>query len=155
MSKACLPYMPLNANKFSSEDYKTWCTNIHGGYFEENIASLINVKPSKVSLKNKEHDKGDGPLGGNAQNPTYVSITSSRDRRDAQAIEPLVANKRKDALPSLEENGSSNVDLRRDSKRTPSLRRQETSMLVMLQVIHYKQRTSLKRSFSNFSIFFL
>ncbi|KAI3469665.1 hypothetical protein Pfo_026328 [Paulownia fortunei] len=51
-----------------------------------------------------------GPLDGNAQNSTHVSITYSPYICDTQAIEPLEASKRKNAPPYSEKSGSSNAD---------------------------------------------
>ncbi|KAI3453510.1 hypothetical protein Pfo_010173 [Paulownia fortunei] len=77
--------------------------------FYQVVPGTLTRDIHKASLEEGVH-YWHGPLGGNAQNSTHVSITSSSDRCDTQAIEPLEASKRKDTSPHSEESGSSNVD---------------------------------------------
>ncbi|KAI3472879.1 hypothetical protein Pfo_031054 [Paulownia fortunei] len=105
MSKARLPCMPPNVKKFLSEDYKKWWTKVHGIHFEENIANLINLKPSKISPKDKEYDEND-PL----HDSPHMHVISFFKECNTQTIKPLEANKRKNISHPIEESGSSNVD---------------------------------------------
>ncbi|KAK6146337.1 hypothetical protein DH2020_020206 [Rehmannia glutinosa] len=115
-SKACLPCMPSNAKKFSSEDYKTWWNRVHGCFFQENIASLINMERSGELPEGTKPNNGGGLIDENSQASLYVA--------------PLVnecnaqANKRKSTSHPAEES-SSNADRhwkrpKKDSGSLPS-----------------------------------
>ncbi|KAL0449389.1 UNVERIFIED_CONTAM: hypothetical protein Slati_1495300 [Sesamum latifolium] len=52
-SKAWLPGLPTNTKKFCSEAYKAWWAKVHGTFLDDNIACLINPKPTKITIKPK------------------------------------------------------------------------------------------------------
>ncbi|KAK6149341.1 hypothetical protein DH2020_016866 [Rehmannia glutinosa] len=115
-SKACLPCMPPNAKKFSSEDYKTWWSKVHGSYFQENIASLINMEQSDEQPRGTKPNNGGGLVDANSQASLHVAPLANEC--NAQA------NKRKSISHPVEES-SSNADRhwkrpKKDSRSLPS-----------------------------------
>ncbi|KAL0463431.1 UNVERIFIED_CONTAM: hypothetical protein Slati_0230700 [Sesamum latifolium] len=57
MEKVWFPSMLPNAKKFSSEAYKGWWTETHGGFLEKNAARLLSPTPIKALPKDKERGK--------------------------------------------------------------------------------------------------
>ncbi|KAK6147830.1 hypothetical protein DH2020_018742 [Rehmannia glutinosa] len=115
-SKACLLCMPPNAKKFSSEDYKTWWNKVHGCYFQENIASLINMEQIDDPPRGTKPNNRGGPVDANGQASLHVAPLAN----DCNAQ----ANKRKSISHHVEES-SSNVDRhwkrpKKDSGSLPS-----------------------------------
>ncbi|KAK6128210.1 hypothetical protein DH2020_038044 [Rehmannia glutinosa] len=115
-SKACLPCMPPNAKKLSSEDYKTWWNKVHGCVFQENIASLINMERSGELPRGTKPNNGGGLVDANSQASLHVAPLANEC--NAQA------NKRKSTSHPTEES-SSNADRhwkrpKKDSGSLPS-----------------------------------
>ncbi|KAK6126743.1 hypothetical protein DH2020_039514 [Rehmannia glutinosa] len=115
-SKVCLPCMPPNAKKFSSEDYKTWWNKVHECFFQENIASLINMERSGELPGGTKPNNGGGLIDENSQASSHVAPLANEC--NAQA------NKRKSTSHPAEES-SSNADRhwkrpKRDSGSLPS-----------------------------------
>ncbi|KAK6126655.1 hypothetical protein DH2020_039602 [Rehmannia glutinosa] len=100
-SKACLPCMLPNAKKFSFEDYKTWWNKVHGCYFQENIASLINMEQSAELPRGTKPNNGGGLVDANSQASLHIAPLANEC--NAQA------NKRKSTSRPAEKS-SSNAD---------------------------------------------
>ena len=77
--------IPPNTKKFSSEDYKKWGANIHGDYFDENIESLISMKPI-VRAENNEQDERVNPPISDDHDVQIVDITQSLEVNKRKSV---------------------------------------------------------------------
>ncbi|KAK6147727.1 hypothetical protein DH2020_018639 [Rehmannia glutinosa] len=117
-SKACLSCMPPNAKKFSFEDYKTWWNKVHGCYFQENIASLINMEQSDELPRGIRPNNGGDLVDANSQ--ASLPVAPLANECNAQA------NKRKSiSHPAEESSSNSNRHWKRPKKDSGSLLSQD------------------------------
>ncbi|KAL0456032.1 UNVERIFIED_CONTAM: hypothetical protein Slati_0942400 [Sesamum latifolium] len=124
-SKAWLPGLPTNAKKFCSEAYKTWWAKVHGTFLDDNIACLISLKPTKITIKRKKHE--DEQVDGE-NNPPYVFVPSIVVKSNSQAV-AVEASKGKGPLYNLVDSDSSNKDRhwKRQKKELTPLKAVEAS----------------------------
>ncbi|PIN13728.1 hypothetical protein CDL12_13650 [Handroanthus impetiginosus] len=106
MSKVWFPNMPPNVKKFSSENYKQWWANIHGDYFDENLESLISLKPTVQAKNNDQNERANPPM------------VKDHDVQIVKITESLEANKKKSASHPVEKSNTDHHWKRpkRDSK---------------------------------------
>ncbi|KAL0451726.1 UNVERIFIED_CONTAM: hypothetical protein Slati_1150700 [Sesamum latifolium] len=66
------------------ETYKTWWAKVHGTFLHDNIACLINPKPTKITIKRKKHE--DEQLDGGENNLSHVLVPSTVVKSNSQAL---------------------------------------------------------------------
>ncbi|KAK6144781.1 hypothetical protein DH2020_021601 [Rehmannia glutinosa] len=100
---------PCNSFKLSSfaasslQDYKTWWNKVHGCFFQENIASLINMARSGELPGGTKPNNGGGLIDENSQASSHVALLANEC--NAQA------NKRKSTSHPAEESSNLEKDL--------------------------------------------
>ncbi|KAL0406367.1 UNVERIFIED_CONTAM: hypothetical protein Slati_3950600 [Sesamum latifolium] len=106
-SKAWLPSLPINTKKFCSEAYKAWWAKVHGTFLDDNIACLINPKPTKITIKRKKPE--DEQINGGENNLSHVLVPSTVVKSNSQAV-AVEASKGKGPLHNLVDSDTSNKD---------------------------------------------
>ncbi|KAL0462710.1 UNVERIFIED_CONTAM: hypothetical protein Slati_0158600 [Sesamum latifolium] len=124
-SKAWLPGLPTNTKKFYSKAYKAWWAKVHGTFLDDNIACLINPKPTKITIKRKKYE--DEQVDGE-NNPPHVLVPSIVVKSNSQAV-AVEASKGKGPLHNLVDSDSSNKDRhwKRQKKELTPLKAVEAS----------------------------